>query len=388
MKSARRFIALGVALGLLAAASASAQRPPTDLKRVNDHWSAWDPPTTFPEGAQVYIIQRTDTLWDLSGRFYGNPYLWPQLWEQNQYILDAHWIYPGDPLVVGFEIEEVEDLAEIPEEPLEPTAPPTDPWDLRRALGPPVPLGAESDIYCTGFVGDLDEGFEFSITGSEYQALSPNLNQVQGRRIEGIYGIVDAVKVGLDRSDIVYLDGGRVAGMRPGMLLTSVMPMEVVRHPHTREVVGRFYRYDGRVRVLSVQDDQAIGEIVHSCRPIEVGSALTPFEPVPVPLARRSPLRPASDPVPAQALRDAPVILRSDGSFVTLGQGHVVYIDRGEAHEVVPGDIYTIYRENREGFPPVVLGELAVLSVHGRSSVAKILESRFPIYAGDLLDPK
>ena len=26
-----------------------------------------------------------------------NPYLWPQIWDQNRYITDAHWIYPGDP---------------------------------------------------------------------------------------------------------------------------------------------------------------------------------------------------------------------------------------------------------------------------------------------------
>ena len=53
-----------------------------------------------------------------------------------------------------------------------------------------------------------------------------------------------------------------------------------------------------------------------------------------------------------------------------------------------PGDIFTIYRLNREGLPPVVLGELAVLSSHPRSAVAKILESRFPVYAGDRLERK
>jgi hypothetical protein len=51
--------------------------------------------------------------------------------------------------------------------------------------------------------------------------------------------------------------------------------------------------------------------------------------------------------------------------------------------------MYTIYRENnRAGMPPVVLGELAVLSVHKRFSVAKILESRYLIRIGDRLDPK
>jgi hypothetical protein len=38
--------------------------------------------------------------------------------------------------------------------------------------------------------------------------------------------------------------------------------------------------------------------------------------------------------------------------------------------------------------PPVVIGELAILSVHKSSSVAKIIESRYPVYIGDRLELK
>src|SRR5439155_392605 len=57
-------------------------------------------PETIPDGATYYIIVRGDTLWDLAGKYLGNPYLWPQIWDQNRYITDAHWIYPGDPLIM------------------------------------------------------------------------------------------------------------------------------------------------------------------------------------------------------------------------------------------------------------------------------------------------
>src|SRR6185295_9462414 len=30
----------------------------------------------------------------------GNPYLWPQIWDRNRCITDAHWIYPGDALII------------------------------------------------------------------------------------------------------------------------------------------------------------------------------------------------------------------------------------------------------------------------------------------------
>ena len=86
------------------------QRPPAPAASSGDlqtgpatipqHWSRYKYPETIPDGATYYIIERGDTLWDLSAKFLGNPFLWPQIWDQNRYITDAHWIYPGDPLIM------------------------------------------------------------------------------------------------------------------------------------------------------------------------------------------------------------------------------------------------------------------------------------------------
>lgn len=382
---------------LLATVTVSAaDRPPQNLHQVGDHWTAWEPPVPSP-GAQVHIIQSGDTLWDLAGRFYGNPYLWPQLWERNQYILDAHWIYPGDPLVLGPQVEPVDTLAGVgrgqggeafPAEE-EPALPVPGVLTPGAAAGAPVPLGSESDIYCTGYIGDLDEKFPYTITGSEYEVLNPELWPKQAaRKVEGNWGTVNTVKYGLYTGDIVYLNAGRAGGLTAGTVLSAVEPNRQVVHPVGGTVYGRYYHYLGRIRVLSVQETSAIGEIVHSCDPIPVGTLLRPFEPEPVPLGRPTAMRPLNFPAAAEKLRDAPIILFSQDNLVSLGQDHVVYIDQGEDANVTPGDVYTIYRQNREGMPPVVLGELAVLSVHERSSLAKIIESRYPIYIGDRLDLK
>ncbi len=64
-----RTLALASLLAL--AASASAQTPPQELHLVGDHWTAWSPPTSFPEGSQVYTIVPGDTLWGLAGRNLG-----------------------------------------------------------------------------------------------------------------------------------------------------------------------------------------------------------------------------------------------------------------------------------------------------------------------------
>ena len=60
----------------------------------------------------MHVIVPGDTLWAIAGKYLGNSYLWPQIWEKNTYILDAHWIYPGDPLVLGPQVAPVEQLAE------------------------------------------------------------------------------------------------------------------------------------------------------------------------------------------------------------------------------------------------------------------------------------
>src|SRR5947208_2721653 len=104
MVSVRRVVApaLLVVAALALAGANKASRPPRVLHRVGDHWTAYNPPdpSTYPAGAKTYTIKRGDTLWGLAQAQLGNAYLWPQLWESNTWITDAHWIYLGDVLLI------------------------------------------------------------------------------------------------------------------------------------------------------------------------------------------------------------------------------------------------------------------------------------------------
>lgn len=45
---------------------------------------------------ETHTAKRGDTLWDISKKYYGNPYNWPRVWAHNRQIQNPHWIYPGD----------------------------------------------------------------------------------------------------------------------------------------------------------------------------------------------------------------------------------------------------------------------------------------------------
>lgn len=383
-------------LVILPPALGAADRPPQNLHQVGDHWTAWDPPTP-PEGAQVHVIQPGDNLWDLAGKFYQDPYLWPQLWENNRYILDAHWIYPGDPLVLGPAVAPVDQLADTGDGSGTGETPGEEPGEepiegvqtSAEAAGAPVPLGYENEIYCSGYIDETEKQFPYRIIGSEFENLGPDLDRATNDvNIMGSYGRVKTARYNLTVGDIVYLDGGRQAGLEPGRVFTVVAPQQEVIHPKTRELFGRYYHYTGRVRVLSVQDDTAIAEIIQACDPVLVGAFLQPFEPEPVPLGRTTAMRPINYPTPAEQLQDTPIILFSQDELVSLFEDHVVFIDRGAEDDVTPGDIYTVYRLNRPGLPPLPIGEIAVLSVHQKSSAARIIEAKTAVFVGDPIELK
>src|SRR5437764_13558183 len=155
---------LVVTLPLFGAKAKQSSRPPTDLHRVGDHWTAYNPPdpSTYAPNAKTYTIKKGDTLWALAQQFYGNAYLWPQLWESNTWITDAHWIYPGDTLLVEGDAsnKSAERTAGTPAlssstgtEQSSTNNTPLPNVSVSTDADAPAALSDEADMYCWGYNG-------------------------------------------------------------------------------------------------------------------------------------------------------------------------------------------------------------------------------------------
>jgi len=55
------------------------------------------------DAPKTYVVEKGDTLWDISAIFLEQPWLWPKLWRLNPEINNPHLIYPGDVLTLVFD---------------------------------------------------------------------------------------------------------------------------------------------------------------------------------------------------------------------------------------------------------------------------------------------
>lgn len=372
----------------------SSSHPPRQLHRVGDHWTPYNPPdpATYPAGAKTYAIKQGDTLWGLAQQFFKNAYLWPQLWESNTWITDAHWIYPGDVLLLEGEAAAAATSSESGSaesgSQILGSAPPS---GVNASLTPatglsagatsiapgtnpvisatPVPLGSENEVYCFGYIGDPDEPMPNRIASYE----DVEMRFEPGALRQDLGGSI---------TDLVYIDGGTSTGIMPGETYLIVEPGVMVHHPRTKDLLGRHYDFRGQVKILCADEKSARGIITQSCFDIRIGSRLKPLPQIPIPLARIPAIPGFCDP---QSGKPNGFIVSAQGGWgQALGTGLLVEIDLGKDDQLQPGDFLTVWRDSMQpGQPRRVLGEMGVLTTESHTSTGIIVGMRYAMEIGD-----
>ncbi len=382
---------------------AGPHHPPRQGKIVGDHWTPYEPPSaeSFPAGSQVHVIVPGDTLWDLSGKYLENPFLWPQIWDVNQYITDSHWIYPGDPLLVPGKptvigeagppaIEMTQPPIAEATEPERPATAATASSATPKTAAPaaPVlsPIADEIDVNCSSYILDSYE--------------EPDL-QIRERE--------DGSRTILGEGDIVFLNKGMDAKLTPGDEFTILVHTGVVPHPIFDEQVGERVRRVGRLKVIALQERGATAEIVQSCDAIEVGMHLVAYEEVPIPIATPVEFRRYGVHLSTE---NAGYIVDSFPEKAAIADGDLVNIDMGSDSGLRPGDVLTVFREwggavqfsstesyiegeqaraerhRAEGqepadFAQTILGQIVVLQTQKHTATGKIVLSTREMALGD-----
>jgi len=346
-------------------------RPPKNLKKVGDHWTPWDPPEAV-EGS--YIIQQGDTFWDLAGKWLGDPHLWPQVWDQNRYVLDSHWIYPGDPLNVPAKPNVVPPEGPPPAAAGTPTdagaaaadagagaetqeAPVAEPTPSAPSTTPAmIQVADERDLYCSGWIEEQHD---------------PALLQVVGAELE---------KIMQANNDIIYLNQGRTQGIQAGAEYLVVRPDHKVVHPATKEAVGTFTQRMGHIKVLCAQENTATAIVVSACEDIRPGDELIPWKEMQSPMMDHVPaVDRCAEP---SGLAQGWVIDGGPDALLSVGGGNLVSTDLGPEDGIRPGTVLTIYRDNGD-LPRIVLGQGVVLTVESTTSTVKVLQTRVEVRRGD-----
>ncbi len=347
-------------------AAAAADGAPTEpgglLKgpaTVPRHWSKYQCPNDIPDGATYYIVVKGDTLWDISRRFLRNPYLWPQIWNANRCITDAHWIYPGDALIIP-DIGLVTDRAGEAGAPLEDDGLGREAEPTRPVSDPLIAAIEETALQCAAYVLDDREDESLLLAGSE----------------DG------ATKNAFGDRDILYLNKGSNSGVKAGDVYSLHHVAYTVKHPETNRTIGTKIETTGWARVILVQENTATVTIEQACVDIHLGDYLKPFEKMPIPLIARH--TPPDRMTPPTGRTTGTVVDIAEDAMIA-GERQLVTLNIGTANGVAPGNLFSVYKIMYPSVPTPrnVIGELVVVAVRERTSTARVLYSRDAIMNGD-----
>lgn len=335
------------------------------------------------ETPKVHIINKGDTLWDISKKYLNDPFKWRDIWDKNKFITNPDLIYPGKHIEIPSVFEKVEIekkiqieaeseiIPELPEEKIEAAVDEDKIPELPQVIlqtPPPakIPLTAEVVIATSGYIisQEMEKGVVFDSSESRT-----------------IFG----------RGDEVYIDIGEKSGAKVGSRFTVYKPLRVVTHPVKGNVVGVLIDILGELEIKEVRDDSSTASIVESYKVIELGDKLKEREDITIPM-----IDPAAKVEPKDMMG---YIIEAKEQKTTVGTGDIVYIDLGIEAGVSAGDRFTIFKSEEEKekkikrgevikLPKVIIGTLQVIAPRNNTSTAIIRDTRKEIVIGEMIEYK
>lgn len=344
------------AIALVVASFAMAATATTMEERLNrgDHIHGLYP-------SKEHVVVHGDTLWDLSGNYLKDPFIWPEIWQVNPQIDDPDRIYPNNQVQLPGHAPAAPPTSHLPHL-AAPGQPPASTPAAEAAAAPetpstpPAPLVASTDrIAHSGWLAGLHE-------------------EVGMGRILGSWHSQHKM---LATEASVYLSLGNRDGVVAGDRFQVVEKGEVIRHPETHEPVGRLIRVVGEIELTEVHDATSSGRVIHAFAPVTAGDRVMPV--------------PSPPPVTARPRSDGPeglkaTVVATPDSRRAVATNDVIFLDVGTDQQVRPGDHFYLLRDNTlfaEASPMRYASEAVVLDARAHTSTALITKSLTEAYVGN-----
>ncbi|WP_373049047.1 LysM peptidoglycan-binding domain-containing protein [Vulgatibacter sp.] len=315
----------------------------------------------------THTVERGDTLWDISGKYLENPWYWPKVWSFNPQIENPHWIYPGD------EIRLQQDdgaapaggpMADLSKGDF--TDPGSDDVSVAGRIGVQLPKNLLAPT--AGFVTEQ----ELAESGVLAKSWEEKALLMEGDRIYVAWqDAADQVEVG--NTYVIYRTDREVS------------------HPEEGGTVGYLTRVLGTARVVDAKPnaDYVTAVIVRSLSEIERGDRIGP---VAGELSHRV------SRVSNRSEVDAFILATLEENLAELGQGHLVFLDKGSEDGLVAGNTLDVIRAGDgleddgytphfdEELPVENIGSLMVVDVKERTAAALVVRSIRELRIGDRVE--
>ncbi len=289
------------------------------------------------EAGFYYTIQKGDTLWDLSHRFFNSPWQWPEVWSENSQIANPHRIYPGDRIRL-FQRK-----------------------DVARRL--------ETDL-------DKEPAYYFYSSIDKIGFIKKEPVTPRGT----IFKVKDDKEM-ISKGDLVYIRPNEDTSFIQGSKFTVYRTLKPLMAGKTKSYIGIQHYLTGIVEITKIEPKFAVARVVQSFRSIEVNDLLMPY-------VKRSPKIILTE---SKKELIGKIIVSEEHASI-IGDNAVAFIDKGNKDGVKSGQSYTIfYQEKKRLDPktkgdvyltPVDFGTLLVLHAEETTSTVLITSAEKSIYSG------
>jgi len=315
-----------------------------------------DGPDFVGTAPDEYQVRKGDTLWDLCGRYMGDPWAWPRVWAMNPSVTNPHWIFPGDRLRFG-----------------------GGGGGKAVAAAPTHTRAPRLTITRTG--GSVARSLLLRTNGFVTTKELAGSSKLIGSREE---------KELLSIHDQVYVEFPQDKPLKVGERYTIYRPLHAIKHPVSGATVGSVVEIIGEVRIEQITQGRiARDTILEILAPVERGHRVGP-------LLRQ--LR-AVDRRPNKVQLDAYLLGVIRGGQM-IGSTQLVFVDKGRKDGVEEGNLFYVIRRgdgNRpimerigadqdSRFPKEVIAEIIVVEVREETAVGWVTRSAKEIKLGDKLE--